>query len=153
MKGVTVEVCTDGSKCKQCGLPSEVAAGQQWAVFTCGYESIRGNQIKVIQNNNYLAFCEVRITDRVIKKPGEHISKPHRFHDDDSFDVSILEGASRASNEVLRTLSHISTSYVQWTVKTSIANLVYHQEKMFAKLLICFFENLSFCEIVRTISS
>ena len=71
MKGTIVQVCKGGSNCKQCGEPSEVSASKQWAVFTCDYTSITGNQIKVIQNNNYLAFCEVRITSKEIKKPGK----------------------------------------------------------------------------------
>ena len=61
MKDTTVEVCTDGSGCRQCGEPTQVVGSQEWAVFTCGYEPIRGNQIKVIQSNNHLAFCEVKV--------------------------------------------------------------------------------------------
>ena len=81
MKGTIVEVCIDGSNCKQCGEPTQVTASKEWAVFTCGYESIRGNQVKVIQNDNYLAFCEVRISDRIIKNPGEQSQTTGNFRE------------------------------------------------------------------------
>ena len=77
-EGITVEVCTDGSNCEQCGLPSDNIAAKHWAVFRCG-KKIRGNQIKIIQNNNHLAFCEVKITGKkVFRKPGKQTQKQER---------------------------------------------------------------------------
>ena len=60
MKGTTVDICYGGSQCTQCGTATSVASGGQWAVFTCN-PPLTGNQVKVIQNSNYLAFCEVEI--------------------------------------------------------------------------------------------
>ena len=60
MRGTTVAVCSGGSRCTQCGDATSVASGGQWATFTCD-PPITGNQVKVIQNSDYLAFCEVEI--------------------------------------------------------------------------------------------
>ena len=60
MSGTYVEICKDGSQCQQCGQPTNVKTSRQWAVFNC---EISGNQLKVIQNNNYAAFCEVIVSD------------------------------------------------------------------------------------------
>ena len=60
MKGTTVEICTNEAQCTQCGKPTDVVTNGQWAAFTCD-PPITGNEIRVVQNSNYLAFCEVEI--------------------------------------------------------------------------------------------
>ena len=60
MKGTTIEVCTDGKHCSQCGKPTQVETPNEWATFTCD-PPITGNEMKVVQNNNFASFCEVEI--------------------------------------------------------------------------------------------
>ena len=63
LAGTTSYVCnTFNGSCTQCGEPTTVNTRRQWAVFNCN-TPIWGNRINVTQYSDYLAFCEVKVSD------------------------------------------------------------------------------------------
>ena len=101
MKGTTVEVCTDQTQCSQCGKPTEVATSRQWATFTCD-PPITGNEVKVIQNNNYAAFCEVEI----LGDSGKKIVRLIGFHNLEYLDLVWLLTETESSNKIKVQIRH-----------------------------------------------
>ena len=57
--GTRIDVCTNDESCFDCGSTTETRASF-WIVFQCP-EGTKGNQVKVINPQNYLNVCEIKV--------------------------------------------------------------------------------------------
>ena len=60
MQGTYVQICQSNANCRQCGTQSPVNTGGMWTEFICE-RGVSGDQIKVIKDQSWVAFCEVEV--------------------------------------------------------------------------------------------